>query len=63
MAAGWLERVEVGPLGVEVVRNGGGWAGEILTLGAELGFDRLNWGVGVGWGVEAVEIVWNGRKG
>ena len=47
MAARWLERVEVGWLGVEFVWNGGGWAGEILIFGRELGLDTLKWGVGV----------------
>jgi hypothetical protein len=56
-----LERVEVGSLGVEVVWNGGGLGGEILMLGAELGLDRLKWGVGVGLGVEGRETVWNGH--
>jgi hypothetical protein len=58
LAVGWLERVEMGQLGVEVEWNGSGWAEEILILGRELGLDTLKWDVKAGLGVEAVETVW-----
>jgi hypothetical protein len=46
----------MGWLGAEFEWNDGWWAEEISTLGAELGLDTLNWGVGMGVELEIVEI-------
>jgi hypothetical protein len=63
LATGWLNEVEMGSLGVECVWNGVGLGGEILIFGRELGLDMLNSGVGMGKGVELVEIEGNRRGG
>jgi hypothetical protein len=63
MAVEWLKGVEIGSSGVELKQNGGRLAGEILIFGRELGLDMLNSGVGMGKGVELVEIEGNRRGG
>ena len=58
---GWLEQVEVVPLGVEFVWNGESLGRGNLILRRELGLDMLKCGVGMGEGMEARENVWIGQ--